>query len=35
MFYRNFHRVWHHWFYFCDLDTETLTMMTMCLLPNL
>lgn len=34
-FYRHFHRVWPYWFYFCDLGTETLTMMTMCLLPNL
>ena len=34
-FYLHFHRVWPYWFYFCDLNTETLTMMTMCVLPNL
>jgi len=34
-FYQHFHNVWPYWFYFCDLHTETLTMMTMCLLPNL
>jgi hypothetical protein len=34
-FYRRFHEVWPYWFYFCDLGTETLTMMTFCLLPNL
>jgi hypothetical protein len=27
--------VWHYWFFFCDLHTETLQMMTLCLLPNL
>ena len=34
-FYQHFHCVWPYWFYFCDLTAETLTMMTLCLLPNL
>ena len=34
-FYQHFHDVWPYWFYFCDLHTETLQMMTFCLLPNL
>ncbi len=34
-FYQHLHGVWPYWFYFCDLRTETLTMMTMCLLPNI
>jgi len=34
-FYQYFHRVWPYWFYFCDLQSETLTMLTLCLLPNL
>ena len=34
-FYQHFHRVWPYWFYFCDLRTETLTMMTLCLMPNI
>jgi hypothetical protein len=34
-FYNHFHKVWPYWFFFCDLDTETLTMMTLCLMPNL
>jgi len=34
-FYQHFHRVWPYWFFFCDLDTETLTMMTLCLMPNI
>lgn len=34
-FYQHFHEVWPYWFYFCDLHTETLQMMTLCLLPNL
>jgi hypothetical protein len=34
-FYQYLHRVWPYWFYFCDLDTETLTMMTLCLMPNI
>jgi hypothetical protein len=34
-FYQHFHKVWPYWFFFCDLGTETLTMMTLCLMPNL
>ncbi len=34
-FYAHFHKSWPYWFYFCDLRTETLQMMTFCLLPNL
>jgi hypothetical protein len=34
-FYQHLHRVWPYWFFFCDLETETLTMMTLCLMPNL
>lgn len=34
-FYQHFHQVWPYWFFFCDLHTETLQMMTLCLLPNL
>jgi hypothetical protein len=34
-FYQHFHKVWPYWFYFCDLGTETLTMMALCLMPNL
>lgn len=34
-FYQHFREVWSCWFFFCDLETETLQMMTLCLLPNL
>lgn len=34
-FYQHFHQFWPYWFFFCDLHTETLQMMTLCLLPNL
>ena len=34
-FYQEFHRAWPYWFFFCDLDSETLTMMTLCLMPNI
>ncbi len=34
-FYAHFHKVWPYWFYFCDLETDGLRMMTMCLLSNL
>lgn len=34
-FYQHLHSVWPYWFFFCDLHTETLQMMTLCLLPNL
>ena len=33
-FYQHFHNVWPYWFFFCDLRSETLTMMTLCLMPN-
>jgi len=32
-FYQYFHRVRPYWFFFCDLQSETLTMITLCLLP--
>ena len=34
-FYQHFYEVWPYWFFFCDLHTETLQMMTLCLLPSL
>lgn len=34
-FYQEFHQKWPYWFFFCDLTTETLSMMTLCLLPNI
>jgi len=34
-FYQYFRRVWPYRFFFCDLQAETLTMMTLCLLPNI
>ena len=34
-FYQHFHEAWPYWFFFCDLHTETLQMMTLSLLPNL
>lgn len=34
-FYKHFHKVWPYWFFFCDLDTETLSMMILCLMPNI
>lgn len=34
-FFKNLHRDWPYWFFFCDLRTETLTMMTMCMLPTI
>ena len=34
-FYQHFHKVWPYWFFFCDLRTETLTMMSLCLMPNI
>jgi hypothetical protein len=33
-FYQHLHRVWPYWFFFCDLGSQTLTMMTMCLMPK-
>ena len=34
-FYQQFHKIWPYWFFFCDLHTETLQMMVLCILPNL
>ena len=34
-FYQQFYSAWPNWFFFCDLHTETLQMMTFCLLPNI
>jgi len=34
-FYQHFHNAWPYWFFFCDLNTETLMMMTLCLMPNM
>jgi hypothetical protein len=34
-FYQHFHKVWPYWFFFCDLHTETLQMMVLCILPNI
>ncbi len=34
-FYQHFHSVWPYWFFFCDLESETLQMLTLCVLPNL
>lgn len=34
-FYQHFYSAWPYWFFFCDLHTETLQMLTFCLLPNL
>lgn len=34
-FYQQLYEVWPYWFFFCDLQSETLQMMTLCLLPNL
>jgi len=33
-FYSAFHEAWPYWLYFCNLDTDTLRMMTMCCLPT-
>lgn len=33
--YQHLHRVWPYWHYFCDLRTDTLNMMTMCVLPTI
>lgn len=34
-FYAHLHKLWPYWFFFCDLRTETLKMMTLCLMPTL
>lgn len=33
-FYREFHRVWPYWFYFCDLHRDDLRIMTLCCLES-
>ena len=34
-FYGAFHRAWPYWLYFCNLNVDTLTAMTMCCLPSI
>ena len=34
-FYRDFHRAWPYWLYFCSLDSEGLRMMVLCCLPSI
>ena len=34
-FYSAFHDAWPYWLYFCNLDMDTLGVMTMCCLPSL
>ena len=34
-FYSTFHDAWPYWFYFCNLDVDTLRAMTMCCLPSI
>jgi hypothetical protein len=34
-FYSLFHQAWPYWLYFCNLEIDTLGMMTMCCLPSL
>lgn len=34
-FYQQFYRVWPDWFFFCSLESPCLTMMTLCLMPEL
>jgi hypothetical protein len=33
-FYSAFHDAWPYWLYFCNLDADTLSAMTMCCLPS-
>jgi hypothetical protein len=33
-FYSAFHETWPYWLYFCNLDVDTLSAMTMCCLPD-
>ena len=33
-FYSAFHKAWPYWFYFCNLDGDTLRSMVMCCLPD-
>ncbi len=35
LFYSAFHEAWPFWFYFCNLDVDTLRAMTMCCLPSI
>jgi hypothetical protein len=34
-FYSAFHEAWPYWLYFCNLDVDTLSAMTMCCLPSI
>ena len=34
-FYSAFHDAWPYWFYFCNLDFDSLKAMTMCRLPSI
>jgi len=34
-FYSAFHEAWPYWFYFCNLDIDTLRAMTMCCMPSI
>ena len=34
-FYSALHEAWPYWLYFCNLDVDTLTAMTMCCLPSI
>ena len=34
-FYSAFHEAWPYWFYFCNLDMDTLRAMTMCCMPSI
>jgi hypothetical protein len=33
-FYSTFHDAWPYWLYFCNLDSDTLSAMTLCCLPE-
>jgi len=33
--YSAFHNAWPYWFYFCNLDVETLQAMVLCCLPSI
>lgn len=34
-FYREFHKAWPYWLYFCNLDSEELQMMVLSCLPSI
>lgn len=34
-FYQHLHRVWPHWFFFCNLEVGCLTSMTLCMLNKI